>query len=206
MELQQLINSCPCVQELELKKGATVMCNANIDMEMGICNGSQGVIIDLVGESKRPKVKFTNGVIMVMDIHHWQSEEYPTLSVSQYPLQLAWALTIHKIQGTTLKMAQMDIGKDIFAYGQSYVALSRIESLDGLYLSSFMSNRVRAHPKVKEFYSRIPEVEIPDNSDFELEFKTEENPEIKKIDGMFKQFEYKEEPDTKIIVIKKVEK
>lgn len=143
---------------------------------------------------------------MVMDIHHWQSEEYPTLSVSQYPLQLAWALTIHKIQGTTLKMAQMDIGKDIFAYGQSYVALSRIESLDGLYLSSFMSNRVRAHPKVKEFYSRIPEVEIPDNSDFELEFKTEENPEIKKIDGMFKQFEYKEEPDTKIIVIKKVEK
>ncbi len=206
MELQQLINSCPCVQELELKKGAAVMCNANIDMEMGICNGSQGVIIDLVGENKRPKVKFTNGVIMVMDIHHWQSEEYPTLSVSQYPLQLAWALTIHKIQGTTLKMAQMDIGKDIFAYGQTYVALSRIESLDGLYLSSFMSNRVRAHPKVKEFYSRIPEIEIPDNREFELEFKSEENPEIKKIDGMFKEFEYKEEPDTKIIVIKKVEK
>jgi ATP-dependent DNA helicase PIF1 len=53
-------------------------------------------------------------------------------------------------------MAEMDIGKNIFTYGQTYVALSRIRSLDGLYLSGFDPSRVKANPKVKEFYDRIP--------------------------------------------------
>ena len=70
---------------------------------------------------------------------------------------LAWAITIHKIQGTTLSMAEMDIGKSVFTYGQTYVALSRIKSLDGLYLSSFDPSRIKANPKVTEFYKKIPE-------------------------------------------------
>jgi ATP-dependent DNA helicase PIF1 len=156
MEIQNLVSSTPCVEKLQLKIGAAVMCNANIALEHGICNGSQGTIIDFVGE--HPKVKFVNGCVMVMDLHHWQSEQYPTISISQFPLQLAWALTIHKIQGTTLKMAQIDVGKDIFAYGQTYVALSRIQSLDGLYMSSFMPDRVKADPRVKGFYKHIETV------------------------------------------------
>ena len=95
---------------------------------------------------------------MLMERHTWQSDVYPTICVKQYPLVLAWALTIHKIQGTTLTNAQMDIGNDIFAYGQSYVALSRIRSLDGLYLSSFVPSKVKADPRVKAFYSQLPEV------------------------------------------------
>ncbi len=184
VELQQLISSTPCVEELLLKKGAAVMCNANISMEHGICNGTQGIILDLIGEEKLPRVKFANGVIMVISKHHWQSEQYPSISICQYPLQLAWALTIHKIQGTTLKMAQMDIGKDIFAYGQTYVALSRIESLDGLYLSEFKPDRIRAHPKVKEFYSKIPPLEIPEDGPI-----------------MFKEFEYDPEMDKRDVKI-----
>ena len=50
----------------------------------------------------------------------------------------------------------MDIGQSIFEYGQSYVALSRIRSLDGLYLSAFNSKKIGANPKVSEFYSMIP--------------------------------------------------
>ena len=69
---------------------------------------------------------------------------------------LAWAITIHKIQGSTLSMAEMDIGKNIFTYGQTYVALSRIRSLEGLYLSGFDPSRVKADPKVKSFYGNIP--------------------------------------------------
>jgi hypothetical protein len=81
--------------------------------------------------------------------------------IGQIPLCLAWALTIHKIQGATLDMADMDLGKSVFEYGQSYVALSRIKSLDGLYLSEFHPHRIKANPLVKAFYERLIIVDIP---------------------------------------------
>ncbi|MFY7731216.1 MAG: hypothetical protein ACOVRN_16985, partial [Flavobacterium sp.] len=98
-------------------------------------------------------VKFSNGITIEIGPHTWQSSDYPTLAISQFPLQLAWAMTIHKIQGTTLARAQIDIGNVIFEYGQTYVALSRIQSLDGLYLAGFNPGRIKANPKVKVFYS-----------------------------------------------------
>jgi hypothetical protein len=67
-------------------------------------------------------------------------------------------LTIHKIQGATLTLAEMDLGNSVFEYGQTYVALSRIRSLDGLYLSAFQPKRIKANPLVKDFYRNIPEV------------------------------------------------
>ena len=106
-----------------------------------------------------PIVRFSNGIEKTIQLHHWQSEEYPTLAIGQYPLCLAWALTIHKIQGATLNMAEMDIGQSIFEYGQSYVALSRVRSLDGLYLSAFNSKKIGANPKVIEFYNTLPQLE-----------------------------------------------
>lgn len=154
-ELEQLISNTPCIETLELKRGAAVMCTANIDMENGICNGSQGIVLDFTYNGS-PVVKFSNGLIKTIDYHSWQSSDYPTISISQYPLQLAWALTIHKIQGATLDKAQIDIGNGIFEYGQTYVALSRIRSLDGLYLANFNPARIKAHPKVKAFYDSIP--------------------------------------------------
>ena len=154
-ELEQLINNNTLPQKLELKKGSAVMCTANIDMENGICNGSQGIITDFIGENKLPKVKFTNGIEKVLGFHYVQCDEYTCLTISQYPLCLAWALTIHKIQGATLDMAQIDIGQAIFEYGQTYVALSRIKSLEGLYLSSFYPHKIKANPKVTEFYNSL---------------------------------------------------
>jgi ATP-dependent DNA helicase PIF1 len=68
---------------------------------------------------------------------------------------LAWAVTIHKIQGCTLTQAQLDIGGGIFEYGQTYVALSRVKSLDGLYLLNFNHLRIKAHPKVLAFYESL---------------------------------------------------
>jgi hypothetical protein len=53
-------------------------------------------------------------------------------------------------------MAEIDIGNSVFEYGQTYVALSRVQSLDGLYLSAFEPHRIRANPKVIEFYNKIP--------------------------------------------------
>jgi ATP-dependent DNA helicase PIF1 len=146
------------------------MCLVNLDLEAGICNGSQGVIVDFVpagqggmGSSSggtvlgelAPVVRFTNGCVRVIERHVWQSDEYPSLYISQYPLCLAWALTIHKIQGATMAMAEMDLGNAIFEYGQTYVALSRIQTLDGLYLSAFHSQRIKANPKVRAFYDAL---------------------------------------------------
>jgi len=178
MELDIILNNSQCNKILRIKKGAAVMCTINLDMDNGICNGSQGIIIDIIekGGIITPIVKFSNGIIKGISAHYWQSEEYPSLAVGQYPLCLAWALTIHKIQGATLNMAEIDIGSSIFEYGQSYVALSRIKSLDGLYLSAFEPNKIKSNPIVKEFYSRINPINM-----------VEENP------FLFEEFVYKEE-------------
>lgn len=156
-EISNLIHSTPCIQILRLKVGAAVMCTINLDMEQSICNGSQGIIIDIIdnGKMKAPVVRFANGIIKTIVPHFWQSDEYPTIAISQYPLCLAWALTIHKIQGATLEMAEIDIGQGIFEFGQTYVALSRIQSLGGLYLSAFQPQKIRSHPKVVEFYKNL---------------------------------------------------
>ena len=172
-ELETLLSNTGCNESISLKKGCAVMCTVNIDMESGICNGSQGTIIGLtttgsgpgpglgIGEAL-PIVKFSNGQVRTIQRHYWQSEEYPTIAIGQIPLTLAWALTIHKIQGATMSMAEIDIGQAVFEYGQTYVALSRIQTLDGLYLSAFHAHRIRANPKVTEFYRNIPKFEKRD--------------------------------------------
>jgi ATP-dependent DNA helicase PIF1 len=164
-EINTLLANIQAPPTVSLKKGAVVMCTANINVEEGICNGSQGVIVDFVESPTRetatmlvPLVRFSNGRVMKMVPFHRQSEEFPCISVSQIPLCLAWALTIHKIQGATLQMATIDIGKDIFEYGQTYVALSRIKSLDGLYLSEFYPHRIKANPVVIAFYESFPKL------------------------------------------------
>ena len=152
-ELELMNKNIGIEKDLCLKVGATVMCTFNIDLESGICNGSQGVIVSFV--KKYPTVKFSNGIEMTVPYQYYQNEEYPTLVVGQIPLCLAWAMTIHKIQGATLDIAEMDLGKSIFEYGQSYVALSRIRSLNGLYLSEFYPHRIKANPLVKQFYDGL---------------------------------------------------
>jgi ATP-dependent DNA helicase PIF1 len=157
-EVERLVSSLPCPPNLQLKKGAVVMCVVNYDMEIGICNGSQGIIVDFDKTQNLPIVKFANGVQIVMPYYEWCSDEYPNIVVSQIPLILSWALTIHKIQGSTMDMAEIDIGHSVFEFGQIYVALSRIRSLNGLYLLSFHPHKIRANPKVIEFYQKLENV------------------------------------------------
>jgi ATP-dependent DNA helicase PIF1 len=149
-EIENLLNNTPCSRILRLKKGASVLCTVNLDMDNEICNGSQGVILDIYDDDNSTNivVKFSNGHVKHIQPHLWQSEDFPCIAVKQYPLCLAWALTIHKIQGATLAMAEVDIGESIFEYGQTYVALSRVQTLDGLYLSAFRPERIQANPNV----------------------------------------------------------
>lgn len=143
----------PCVETLRLKIGTIVMCLANLSVEEGIVNGSQGRVDSFVGGF--PVVVFTNGATMKMSMHWWQNSSMPCISIGQIPLVLSWATTIHKSQGMTLTRAEMDLGNQLFEYGQAYVALSRVKSLDGLYLTHFNPYKIKANPKVLNFYASL---------------------------------------------------
>lgn len=158
-ELDSIANNILCDKLLRLKIGAQVMCVINIQNEcrkgLEICNGSQGIVIGFCEVSKNPIVKFNNGIIMNMEKHVWISDKIPGVGVSQIPLILAWALTIHKSQGSTLDIAEIDVGSGIFECGQTYVALSRVKSLDGLYLKSFDVTKIKINKKVKDYYESL---------------------------------------------------
>jgi ATP-dependent DNA helicase PIF1 len=151
-------NNLMAEKELTLKVGSQVMCIVNMEMEgtRPIVNGSRGVVTGF-NENGLPIVKFKSGNQQVMNYHVWEfeSEELKGYSVKQIPLILAWAITIHKSQGTTLDLAEIDIGNGIFECGQSYVALSRVKNVEGLYLSSFNPSKIRVNRKAQEYYSKF---------------------------------------------------
>ena len=158
IELDFLAANLVCDKLIKAKIGAQVMCVVNIKSSEGdtlVCNGSQGIIIAYCDITGCPRVKYNNGIEMVMSRNIWASDKIPGIGVSQVPLILAWAITIHKSQGATLDAAEIDVGSGIFECGQTYVALSRVKSLDGLYLTSFDATRIRINKKVKVYYEEL---------------------------------------------------
>ena len=158
-EIKYLHDNMMCDDVLNLKVGAKVMCLINIpstDNSPVLCNGSQGIVTS-ISALGYPMIKFSNGYEREMTPHIWTSERIPGIGLSQIPLILAWAITIHKSQGATLETAEIDAGKGIFECGQTYVALSRVKSLEGLYLTSFDPFRILVNKKVKEFYKKLTE-------------------------------------------------
>ena len=149
-----LANNILAERCLKLKIGTHVMCIANINLsgELQIANGSQGIIVGF-NNKKMPYVKF-NAIEepILLDYYIWKSEFNKQVGLMQLPLIYSWAITIHKSQGLTLDNAIIDIGSNIFADGQTYVALSRVKSLDGLYLTSFDYSKIKCNPLVKKFY------------------------------------------------------
>ena len=175
MEFKYLERGIMCDSIITLKIGAQVMCIVNMEVADGqmLCNGSQGIVTgfsssfsqyacpgsDLsanIGLGALPIIKFTNlEKEIVLSAHTWQSERCPGLSISQIPIILAWAITIHKSQGASLDMAEIDVGSNIFECGQTYVALSRVKSLEGLFLTSLDISKILINKKVQEFYKEL---------------------------------------------------
>lgn len=123
-------------ERLVLKTGAAVMALRN-DADRQYVNGSIGIVKGFAAEAKGgwPIVEFENGNTVTMKQASWDMMDGETVlaSVKQVPLRCAWAITIHKSQGMTLDRAEMDLTRT-FAPGMGYVALSRVENLEGLYL------------------------------------------------------------------------
>ena len=119
---------------LRLKKGALVMAVKNAQNRQYV-NGSIGEVIDFERLTDYPIVQFRNGKIITMVPETWEMRdgEKKRASIIQIPLRLAYAITVHKSQGMTLDAARIDLRK-AFSEGMGYVALSRVRSLDRLYL------------------------------------------------------------------------
>ena len=128
---------------LRLKKGALVMAVKN-SLDKKYVNGSLGMVIDFEPVTEYPVVQFKNGktVTMMPDTWELRDGEKKRASITQIPLRLAWAITVHKSQGMTLDAARIDLRK-AFVEGMGYVALSRVKNLNNLYLSGINQMALR---------------------------------------------------------------
>lgn len=149
-------SEAPYVPELVLAKNAQVMLVYNMDLEHGLCNGSRGIVTEFQEPGNIPVVEFSNGIKMPIGKASWEFEDerFEGVHRTQIPLRLAYACTIHKSQGASIDCALVDIGQSCFEYGQAYVALSRVRSLEGLWIHDFDPRTIRAHPDVVQFYER----------------------------------------------------
>jgi len=144
-------------EKLELKIGARVMFVKN-SPDQEYVNGTLGVVVDLDGAY--PVVETNDGKEIVAHPVSWETtDDHKVLaSVSQVPLRLAWAITVHKSQGMSLDAVEVDLMK-AFAPGQGYVALSRARTLEGLTLRGINATALQIHP-----YVRLRDVELQADS------------------------------------------
>lgn len=155
----------PAEHCLRLKRGAKIMMLANDDCWV---NGDIGTVYDLADDFIKVELK---GSIYKVEPYVWEDVKYVFNPLSQklepkvngffkqYPLKLAWAITIHKSQGLTFDGIYLDIGRGAFAPGQTYVALSRCRSLDGVKLKKDITLRdIRCDARVQRFFQEaLPE-------------------------------------------------
>nr|XP_003418406.3 LOW QUALITY PROTEIN: ATP-dependent DNA helicase PIF1 [Loxodonta africana] len=159
---------CPASRVLQLKLGAQVMLVKNLAVSRGLVNGARGVVVGFEAEGRGlPQVRFLCGITEVIRADRWtvQATGGQLLSRQQLPLQLAWAISIHKSQGMSLDCVEISLGR-VFASGQAYVALSRARSLQGLRVLDFDPMVVCCDPRVLRFYATLrrdsgPSLESP---------------------------------------------
>ena len=144
--VENLQRSVLAPENLVIKLGALVMAVKNSPQKL-YANGSIGTVVNFEPLTEYPVVEFRDGrrVTMVPDVWELRDGERKRASISQVPLRLAWAITVHKSQGMTLDAAKIDLRK-AFVEGMGYVALSRVRDLDNLYLYGINRRALEVSP------------------------------------------------------------
>ena len=148
--VEALRRGCLSPERLDLKEGATVMFTKNNPGE-GYVNGTLGVVTGFETARRYPVVRTRDGERVTVEPAEWTIDEGDEVlaKISQLPLRLAWAMTIHKSQGVSLDAAVMDLSQT-FEFGQGYVALSRVRRLSGVHLLGANEKAFLVHPSVAE--------------------------------------------------------
>lgn len=181
---------------LVFKPGAQVMLTYNLDTDNGLVNGSRGVVLECNHDGLL--VKFRNGHAEIIRHNENEFEDHRVLMIrKQVPLILAWGISIHKSQGATLDYAIMDLGSTIFSAGMGYVGLSRVKTLEGVFLSNFNPKKIYADKDALEFEGLMDEmikVEGEDNENSEPEGVKQNDEKYNKVKVELDESEVEEEP------------
>jgi len=172
---RKIKSQLPIDESIRLCVGCQVILVVNLSVEDGLVNGSKGRV-EAFNENDEPIVIFSNGTRKNIAMYTWDIDECAnSVHVTGMPIILGYGCTIHRSQGMSLDLAIVDIGQNVFTgnggYGQIYVALSRVRTLEGLSILNFDPKRIRCHPKVIEFYKKIdqPKVAWSDTSSISTE-------------------------------------
>lgn len=171
-----LKKGCLSPAELHLKVGAAVMFTKN-NPKGGFANGTLGTVEVFSRATGYPIIRLRDKTMVKVEPVDWMVEENGKIRarITQFPLRLAWAITVHKSQGMSLDEAVMDLS-DVFEFGQGYVALSRVRRLSGLHLLGWNDRALQVHPEViekdqmfralseeaQEAFSKLPLTELKD--------------------------------------------
>lgn len=145
-------------ESIKIAIGSQVMITRNLDFDLGIINGTRGVVTDIC--SDYVSLKLVSGLEYNLSYFHVKPDPFDTILVDNkldfkyIPLVLSWAISIHKSQGMTIDSLEVDLGETIFANGQAYTAISRARSLNSIHISKVSPRAFRVSNDVLNFYKK----------------------------------------------------